>query len=665
MMGLPLRAACDDEITSLKFTDYAAHLSVFFQEDSSDRSATAGTAGSSSVVQSMREGLFVESRGYVYHPSLLAFNLDGSVLWDRERVEFDGAAAEARDTLFNGSARLAFLREKPYPMTLSYERASPTVSVGLTDTFVQTNTRTAATLSLLPPMSPVAVFANTSRVRTEGEGLRYVMDDTKDESTLRLYSSFSGRNTAQLSWYRSHELSRSGSRNNTITPTAIDSSTVDFGSSLYFGSDGAGVFRNQLSYNTRKYQRESGSELKNRDMRWVPYLSWIVTPRTSMFAQYNLFESWQQNSASADETESSIRSGTLGARTSWENGISANADVHGQKTDAPGASQNSRGAAGTLSYAHTFSPSVSLQLSGGLSVDRLEQSADTAQLHVDMESLTMPDTGSVPLAHEFVVDPTDPNAIVVQNLTLTQTYQLHVDYEVETIGAKTYLYRSAGTGITPGEAVLVSYDFMFGGNLSYTTQGKGVSSSLRLYRYIDLFASYAATDQKQDSGDRSIPMNSTRDIREGVRAEIPLTSETLVGGELRYETHDEDISPSRGVYHLLYSRFPVPLTSTGRMDIKWQHSTRSYEVSGTEQDSTAWLAHIQSRPWLNSDLALDFSRTEDVSDFISRVSKLEKISWRWRIRLVTLSVEARRTREEQGSFTNEQTSVRALLRRDF
>jgi len=135
-----------EEIAPFRLTGIEGDVSLSYLSDSQTQGTSGGTS-STYAISNMQEQVFLNTHSYFYHPNFLKMDLGGGPLWVQNQVESDTSSRDDHETLYNLTGRLSFLEQKPYPLTIYYDHLNPTVSTSLTQSFVQTNTKTGATFS--------------------------------------------------------------------------------------------------------------------------------------------------------------------------------------------------------------------------------------------------------------------------------------------------------------------------------------------------------------------------------------------------------------------------------------------------------------------------------------------------------------------------------------
>ena len=152
-ISLPTVGFSREEISYFRLTDFNAFLNTR-NEYTENRNKTSDAE---TVVESphLNKQLGVSTRSYIYHPNMLQLELSGTVSLDeldstRKQTTLAGKfKSESSSTVgFWGlDARLNFLQNKPYPVTLFYSRTNPLVSTGLEGGFTSTERSLFSTCS--------------------------------------------------------------------------------------------------------------------------------------------------------------------------------------------------------------------------------------------------------------------------------------------------------------------------------------------------------------------------------------------------------------------------------------------------------------------------------------------------------------------------------------
>lgn len=642
-----------EEIAPFRLTGIEGNVSLRYTSDALI-TRNAGVQQSREVRPSFEEELFVLTHSYVYHPNFLKIDVGGGPLFVQNRLETDAGTNRSNDTLYNFISRFSFLEQKPYPFVLYYEHLNPSVSLGIADRFLQTTTKVGVNASLLQPVSPVSLNLDVYRLDAKGEGFGIVTDDSSHNATLRAYRALGDAGYGQLVYQANHRDSRSGSPELPIQVSASDTRAVTFDSRQRLGEQRQFQFSQITSYSSQDFVIGGAPFPTYRDFRFAPDLRWEHNPDRSSFYRYTLFSSEQ----GAQETRNQFL--TAGMTQRFSARLNASGDVHGENNHTTGLDQDSRGAAGSLTYQHPLSFG-GLQLSYGVRYDDRDRRASVNQVNVIGERIALPDAVAVALANDFIIAST----ITVSNLTRTQTYVLNADYEIVVLGSRTSIRRLIGGAILDGQEVLVDYSFQTGGTFRYVTQDQTLQANLRLYRYFNIFAGYRDAPQRLVSGVPTIPLNSIRNEHYGASMALPLGNVSEVGGEARHEEQREDIAPFVRDSYDAYVQLPVPRTSSASVRIAGRRVIADNIGSPEDVDARGWTLRWQARAFFNATFSAERRYDEDTGGTIVRRNWATILFAEWRIRQLTLRAEGRQSREQQGDFERERTLIQLLARRDF
>jgi hypothetical protein len=591
------------------------------------------------------EELFLLTHSYIYHPNFLKLDLGGGPLFVQNRYESGGERSTANNILYNLTGRLTFLEQKPYPLILFYERLNPSVTLGLAERFIQTNTRYGLNFSLRPPLSPVLLNVEAFRLRSEGSGLQRVVDETIDQATLRAFRSFGPDNYAQISYQWNHQASRSGSPNLPLLQTTTTTHTADFNSRFTFGSYRQFHLTNTASFVT---QQEFPSR---RDLRIGTDLRWEHSETLRTFYRYTLLTS------RVEEVSTTNQTATVGLNHRLYQSLFTTLDLHGEDNRTTGLTLRTYGAAATFNYRKRI-PYGSLQLSYAARYDRRDSQATVAQAPVFGERQVLSGTIPVTLANEHVIAST----VVVSNAARTQTFVEGNDYRLIVIGTQTQIQRLIAGNILDGETVLVDYAFQTSGTFVHTIFDQNYQANLTLFKHFHLFARYRTAPQRLVSGTPTLPLNSVRSTLYGGSVDLPLWG-MVVGGEAVQEDHREEFSPFRRESYDLFIQIPLPLSSSLRVSGRrvLVDNLRTLE----DVDLIGGSVVFQSYPWFGARVTSEASYEEDTGGTIPRQTLRGTLRAEWRIRQLILRAEGQHGRERQGEHEREITSVKVELRREF
>lgn len=644
-------SALAGEITAFKLTGVEGNVQMRYLVDEQTQSS-----GGAPVAQDLRRAfeteVFVLTHSYVYHPNLLNIDLGLGPIFAKNEVEAGGGENKSHDTLYNLTARLNFLDQKPYPFTLYYDHLNPTVSVGVNQSFVQESTREGANFSLREPLSPVLVHVDAFRLRTGGHGLDQVVDAATEQATVRASTTFGPDGYGQLNLQSNRLESRSGSLSLPIQPTLTNTDVVSVDSRHLFGARRQAQLTQLLSWTAQETLVNDLPYLERRDVHFSPDLRWQHTETASSFYRYNLFRS--------EEDARDTRNQSAAAGYSWtpDDRVSASAGVRAEHNETTGLGLRSTGVIGSVSVRQpsTFGE---WRLAASLGYDRREREASAADIPVIGERVTLTGLAAVTLQFDFI----NAGSIRVFRTDRSQEYVLNVDFEIIVLGARTQIRRTAGSAIADGQEVLVDYTFQAGGSAIYSFTDQSCQAGLTMWRVLNVYARYRDAQQDLISGAPTLPLNSSRNTITGVSLNVPFRVDWMAGGEISHERHREDIAPYDRDNTDAYLEMVLPAASALRLNAR-RVRTDNY-TSAEDVDLTGYGLRLRSRPWSRATLTVEATRDDDTGGTRRLELETRRVALDWRLRQLTVQGEMRMTRERLGDAERERNLVAVTARRDF
>lgn len=662
-LGFP--GACfAEDIAPFRLTGIEGYASIGYLSDS-ETTGTSGGPASTYAISNMQEEIFINTHSYFYHPNFLKMELGGGPLGVQNTTELNGVGRKDNELLYNLTGRLNFLEQKSTPLEVYYEHLNPTVTTGLTQSFILTNTRHGATFSVREPLSPVLIVADAFRLHSEGRNATYVVNDDIEQASLRLSTALGVDGYGQLSYQVNHQFSQGGNLDLPILPTSIENHTASFDSRSQLGDKREFVLTNFLNYNTLTYER-TDSTLALENFRFSPDLRWQHSETLSSFYNYNLYKSSEDTvNTMIETTNQSVRTGLVHRDADR---LSVTADVHGDGNQTTGLSQSSYGAGLQASYMQPWKNTV-LRLSAGASYDQKDRVAAAALIYVIGERIQLIDGIPVTLAQEYI----DTGTIRVFNLARTQEYCPDViplpagctvaDYRIIVIGSRTQIQRLATGNILDGQEVLVDYAFQTGGTAGFNVFDQNYQVSLTLYRNYTTYVRYHDVSYHLTSGLPTLPLNPLRNTLIGLRFDQPFLQEYTLGGEVMFERQDEEVSPFRRESYDAYLQLPSFFRVYSRFS--GQRVFVDYLNSSEDVNLTRWAIQLRSNPWAYTSLTAEASYEEDIGGTLRRATTRDTIGLEWRIRQLLVRAEGGYSRELQGAFERDRTVIRISARRDF
>jgi len=664
-LTLVLSGAClAEDVAPFRLTGIDGYAAINYLSDS-ERQGSSGVT-STLAISRLQEEVFLNTHSYFYHPNFLKMDLGGGPLFVQDRIESDGVVNRESSDLYNLAGRLSFLEQKSIPFAVYYEHLNPTVTTSLTQSFIQTNTKTGATLSVREPLSPVLVDSEVFHQRSEGRSTTYVVDEDNEQASVRLSSNFGPNSYSQLFYQVNRLQSASGSPDLPILSTQVESRTTSFDGRFLFGANRELSYTQGIGMNSLSFVRP-GYLLEREDFRFTPDLRWQHSDNLTSFYNYTLYKS-NETTMAATSVEATNQTARTGLAYYDADRLSVSADVHGREDRITGLELRSYGTGAQGNYTRPWEHAV-LRLSAGMIYDQNDREATAALVNRIGESITLVDGIPVTLAQEFI----DTTTIRVFNLARTQEYCPDVlplppgctvaDYRIIVIGSRTQIQRLATGNILDGQEVLVDYAFQTGGTAGYSYFNQNYQMSLTLYRYYTVYVRHLYADYRLTSGAPTLPLNSLRNTLYGLRVDQPLLSGASAGIEVIFEHQEEEIAPYRRQSYDAYLQLPVWARTSPRLSAR--RLFVEYANSPEDVDLTGWTLQLSSNPWTRTSLTAETTYEEDTGGSLRRVIARDSLGIEWRFRQLSIRGEGQRTREEQGTFERERTVIRFTARREF
>ena len=322
-------------------------------------------------------------------------------------------------------------------------------------------------------------------------------------------------------------------------------------------------------------------------------------------------------------------------------------------------SQDARGLSAQANVKHDTSVGQ-LNLSMGLGYRLDDRVSESPRVTIEEEPVTFVGTAPIPLSRDFVVAGT----VIVRNATGKQTFIEGVDYLLSEIGSTTRIERIISGSILDGETVLVDYEAETGGTFEYSQVNQNLSANFKFARFHSIFFRYYNSRQNLQSGSPTLPFNSVEAFEVGLREQIPLRSSGVqISGEARYRRQDEDINPFDQASILL--SIQAPLSSKVRMTASVSRHLVDNFLSDEDSDLTTLNANITWQAWRNLTIRADGIYDKDTGGTVLRSNTQWKVAAQWRYRKISLNLDSRYRRQQQGDLDNDHFEFWVRIRREL
>jgi len=648
--GVQNTACAEDEIALIKFTDVEGHVELRYREDEQ----TTGQGGSSSTETrtTAEEEIFLLTHGYIYHPKFLNMDFGFGPLFTQSDLESSAGSASNNSSEYNLLARLRFLEEKPYPLTLFYERDHPSVSLTLTDRFQQKAEKYGFNFQLKQPLLPFKLSIGASQHKTEGEGFDIRIADTTEQKFVRADIPMGKDGYGQLIYNVTDVVSRSGFQSQPITSTQIKTEATSFNSRVFLGENNQFNFRNFLSYTEQSNIRPF------KEFRYTPELRWTHSEDLESFYRLGYLNSDQV------AVETTNYNASTGFRLKVSDKTNLNADVHGEDNKTTGLQSNSYGAAGTVSHKRNLSFG-SLSLSGGWNYDEFDRQT-TMSVPVDLQINFIGTTAQF-LAHDNII----VSSIRVFRILNGAEIALTVGIETGCIASIDILVRSVGSrtqvencnGATDGDITTrMVYSYDPGGTVAYSRQVQSYQANLNLYQYSNLYVHWRESKSDIKSGTPTFPLGESTNTQVGANIDYPVNETVILGGEVVYE--DENGTQISYFREALDSYMQFRFFS-GTVRFSDRRVAIDYDNTTEDVELIRQSVQFSFRPWNRFSFTAEISDEEDSGGSITRRTKISSMNADWRIRKLIMRGELRMIEEQYGTSNRDRSLIRVSVRRNF
>lgn len=635
------------EISAFKITDTDGYFGLRYRYDNevTDHTPNPQISETRTVFD---EELYMKAGGYIYHPNFLKINLGAGILLSQENIKSVSSNIDHDDTLYNLNANLNFLEKKPYPFSLYYNKSHPTVSVNVTDVYVQENEKYGMRFSLRKPISPILLNIEAYEQSSTGDSFTQVVDDTTNFQRIRASSGLSNGGNIQLTHTRNQKESLSGSKSASIQPFNLTTNITDLNSKIIFGMKQDVTFNLTASQTTQEQDRDL------QEFRFSPNLNWDHSKYLNSYYRYSLFNRKQSGYENNDS------SGAAGARYKWNENLFANAEIHYANNDATGLKLNNMGARAAVTYKQQLAIGL-LQFNLGLNLNNYDREASNV-VQVVNANYTLSGNNPVTLGHDYI----DTATIIVKRTDTNQTLieGLGNDYIVTVVGKQTQIQK-VNPALPVNLDVLVSYEYDPGGSATYGTVGQNFQTSLKINKSVTAFVNYRDTQYNLKSGAPTLTLDSSDTTSYGVRVDyrFPTDIEFSLGGEVLNEKHNEKLSSYIKNSADIFMQVAMPLSSTLYMSLRRLTVDNIY--SNEDINLTGYILRLKSNPAERLSVSLQLSDDKNSGGSLDRHNRNISLTSQWRVRKLLLGFGARQITETQGSITHQQTIINATLKRQF
>lgn len=636
--------AISEEINAFKLTDLSGELALRYLYDEQTVSQL-GVEVKNDVRPTFQEELKLSSSSYIYHPNLLKMDISGSLLLDQSNYESIGSDTSTDKELINLNARFNFLKKKPYPVTVYYNRQNPSITTGVDGRFVQENIRYGIDASVMQPVSPLLVSLKAYHQTLQGESSDQIVDDDKKQATLRFYLAPAPGTHMELTHQDSQQVSNSGSPNLPIVERETGRTQTNFSSRDVFGSNKGIQLTTALSRKTQdKYPAID-------ELSFSPALSWSHNKKLNSFYRFNFVDSTEEG---LDKDVKKLDTGVTYRSVLMNTGASLRAEDNVTST----VDSNLLG----LKYNYSYTMPVvngNVKFNFTSQYDIRDQVTDEDFIDVYGESHVLDGINLVNLNRNNI----EKLSIKVFNESRTQEFDEGTDYEISELGVQTRIVRVIGGNILDGQTVLVDYRYETGGTFAYDMATNNMNVNWLILKSYDFYMRYTDTNIDLQEGTPSITLNSVKSVTAGIRVNKSLLNGIKFGGDIFQENREEDISPFKKQNIEAYVEMPLPQLTNIR--ISTRHVIQDYENSVEDVDSEDLTIRIKSRPWLRGSMSWESSYKNDVGGTKPRLMLRHRLRLLWNIRQLAVGASINYRKEQLGSNRSDRWDAKITASRKF
>ena len=433
-------------------------------------------------VGEFREGLGFSTKGWLYHPALLAFNLDFDPEWIQTPGGSDYAKNESDSGYLNAYALdMDLLPFKPYTLHFFGRKYQNSFRSAFSERAIIDTDSYGGSLAFKYKVLPTTL--SYSNIKTESRGALRSSQE-QDWFNLGMINQQANSMTRLSAYFRDSLQTNEGQKNE------IKSSNTHLINNYFIQKDLRKTLTSDLVYNWTDNTRGDGSvSFTNSDLRWTEQLYWAH--RKNLWTQYNLLFRNQQTDGSTANT------GAVGASLShllYEN-LTTKIDGEARRNDYTGGTDDVY--SGKLDFDYTRRiPWGALGLSTGLDTELTKRDSGDNEIWAINEPYIATAGGVTFLDQENI----DTESIRVTNRTGSILYINNQDYIVEVSGTLVRIRPTLFGNIRDGQELLVSYRYNSGGSYDDILFGRWAGINVFLWSTLRLSYDYYRRTQDVISG---------------------------------------------------------------------------------------------------------------------------------------------------------------------
>ncbi len=455
-------------------------LSYEFEEER----RTGPNIDSEDVTHAFREGIELETDGWVYNPALLMYKVGFEPEWEQRMEKHTSLGRESRNFFIPSYlGDLTFLQYKPYTLNLFARRyTSPLRSAFTEKTETETETY-GANLMLKHRVLPTTL--SYTHFDSEETGF-FESEEDRDDFRLSVRHPRKNSDTRLNATYSDNIRTTEVVKTAEEITTRVKTSYNDIRNHYDLAGDGRKVLSSLASYRWT----ESNS-IKTSDFGVSENFRWKHEKNLSS-------DYWiGYNKSRSEDFERGTTSFGAGLRHLLYENLTTSLKGHGSLSDFTGGSEDIYGGSLNFDYRRRI-PWGMLNLNMGHDYKVTERDVAEQFIQVIDESHILR-TGDVTLLENENVD---INSIIVSDTTGTIVYVEDVDYTITVIDSFVRISRTTFGSIADGQEVLVDYIYLSKPGYDDFTFGQSYGINLDLWSALGLYYRYSHIRQSFLSGTR-------------------------------------------------------------------------------------------------------------------------------------------------------------------
>lgn len=639
------------EVAPIRITNVEGSLTFAYSEDTQE-THLPGEAATTENRLSFEQALYVNTKGYVYHPKLLSFELGLGPQLVQNELNAGAEHYYQSESLYNINAALDILPDKPYPLKLSYYKEHPTTSASLDDLYEQESVHYGVNFQLKKPLLPINLVIDHNRQEMQGEGFERSVDENIDQTMVRTYFP-SGLNGHQQLILTSTEVNSSSRfRTDPVSPVNYTTKNISYDSNLYFGKKDNIRVTNLFALTDQSGVRDY------QELRFSPALRILHSKKTESFYKLNYVNNDQVTIQSINQYVST------GIRHALSDTIDINGELNSNHDETTGLSNINNSASASINYHYDFTDGR-VSLNGGFRTDYIDRNVTS---NVMIKSpITLTPLMPYELSHDYIIASSIKAYPVGSTIALT-TYEgdsctehpSEIHILVKAIATRTHI--TYCTTDIEQKDFDIEYEYDPGGSVSYNNQISFIQANLEWKKQHTVFAYFRSNAPYIESGDPILPLDDSINITLGARSSFPLGADRETGAEYTSESHQSSLTPyERNVFDIYYQE-PI---WRGNLRLSAQKLDTDYLTSSEDVDATRYSIQYRARPSHSMTLSLNYSDTKDLGATTARHTQTADISFNLKVRKFSFGSELRSYNELLGANTQKRSLLRLFVKREF